>query len=81
VLCFGDNSKGQLGVQNGYRASATPVYIPIHVESNAFSAGGDHVCAIGGDAQLVCWGSNGSGQLGLPSGTLPKSDQPVWSTL
>jgi len=43
-----------------------PVVIPAHAEGwRAVSAGGAHSCGIRTDSLLYCWGSNGSGQLGV----------------
>ena len=64
MLCWGDNSQGQLG--DGTRVSSlapNPVAgLAGTVES--FSPGRQHVCAVltGGTAQ--CWGDNSTGQVG-----------------
>lgn len=45
------------------------------VTLTAFAAGGNHTCAALADGRLLCWGANGSGQLGdltTVASTLPK---------
>jgi len=69
LLCWGDNSNGQLGTGN-----TSSSYIPIEVvELNSdisnVSLGGFHTCAIDILSQLYCWGYNSYGQLGLGHGT------------
>jgi alpha-tubulin suppressor-like RCC1 family protein len=70
VLCWGDNSLGQLGRISGSSTSTgtpqsvtlsdgTPAVLILQVSSIQ-----DHVCAALGTAQAQCWGQNGSGQLG-----------------
>jgi len=68
VFCWGSNNHGQLG--DGTTLNSQ---IPVQVYSGgvlagrvvtAVSAGGADTCAIA-DAQAFCWGSNGSGQLGV----------------
>ena len=53
--CWGDNSQGQLS--NIYTGTA-----------RAISTGYNHACVIAESGQLVCWGSNVSGQTDAPSG-------------
>ncbi len=66
VLCWGDNSDGQLGVDPSVRGlSATPVQV-IAGGIVELSAGHSHVCARRTDSGVVCWGRNNSQQLGEP---------------
>lgn len=67
VVCWGDNTFGQLG--NGAIASlsTTPVAVsalsPVPIPSAISSGGGQHTCAIKGPL-VECWGDNTFGQLG-----------------
>ena len=69
ILCWGDNSSGQLG--NGTRTgTSVPVAIPDARLWRGLSAGDNHTCALwaagtfGGVSDPACWGGNSSGQLG-----------------
>lgn len=83
VTCWGYNSTGQLG--NGVVDPQSDTYsdTPEIVgggamnghTATAVSAGAGHVCAIRDDGQVVCWGYNGTGQLG--DGTTTDSSVPV----
>lgn len=68
VRCWGANSSGQLG-----DGTATNRYVPTDVPGlvgvSAVTAGASHTCALkSSDGGVVCWGSNGVGQLGNGSG-------------
>jgi alpha-tubulin suppressor-like RCC1 family protein len=64
VMCWGENSMGQLG--NGGGGDETK---PIQVTGfngavQSITAGGYHACALTADSYVFCWGSNTVGQLG-----------------
>jgi len=64
ALCWGFNSRGQLGVENpGEKRVPTQV---VGMESGvlAISAGGGHTCASTSGKDAWCWGFNNRGQLG-----------------
>jgi alpha-tubulin suppressor-like RCC1 family protein len=70
-VCWGSQASGQLG--NG-TTSTTPATRPVTVKNVAntgslasvkgIATGGSHSCANLDSASTVCWGSDGSGQLG-----------------
>jgi alpha-tubulin suppressor-like RCC1 family protein len=75
VFCWGLNTFGELGVDpsttpGGY--SATPVLVASVTGATRLAAGSGHTCAIAplpdaGPGGVYCWGSNGSGELGVSS--------------
>jgi len=75
VVCWGLNSKGQLGNYSNSDPLA-PVTVNGLSRVVALSAGGEHTCALQADGTVRCWGSNDFGQLG--NGTsVPYSVAPV----
>lgn len=64
VKCWGENWAGQLG--NGTQiGQLTPVdVVDLSYGANWLGAGDSHTCAVQTTQGLVCWGSNGFGQLG-----------------
>jgi alpha-tubulin suppressor-like RCC1 family protein len=68
ILCFGDNSTGQLG--DGTTTSRpTPAIValasgPAPPRVASVTAGGGHTCAIDVNGQAWCWGRGDHGQIG-----------------
>jgi hypothetical protein len=63
VLCWGDNTDGQLG--NGSNtASNVPVVVANGLTFTTISAGYSHTCGIAAGGAAYCWGLNDHGQLG-----------------
>ena len=68
VYCWGDNASGQIG--DGMTAGVgLPVVSPTEVlgvrDAVAIAVGQGQACAILGDQNLVCWGDNAHGELGI----------------
>jgi alpha-tubulin suppressor-like RCC1 family protein len=67
VWCWGANDGGQLG-QAPSAGSSMPVEVVDRagqaLDAIALAAGATHSCAIARNHALVCWGSDGSGELG-----------------
>ena len=70
VACWGDNSKGQLGV-GGVAFSATPMTIGAFRNAKQIAAGESHACAVLATGDIYCWGANDSGQLGRSGASSP----------
>lgn len=64
VQCWGEGDVGQLGDGNENDSNTTPVTVPGLSGIVQLSAGGRHVCALGADQALRCWGDGQYGQLG-----------------
>lgn len=73
AYCWGHNNKGELG-NDSFTDSrvAVPVTMPTDPGFSKFvkiSSGHYHVCAIGNNASIYCWGSNNNGEIGNDSTT------------
>jgi alpha-tubulin suppressor-like RCC1 family protein len=74
VKCWGRNVSGQLGLGDtrsrgagaGEMGDALPqlVFAGSQAAMTELDVGTDHACALGGQSEVFCWGSGGSGQLG-----------------
>jgi alpha-tubulin suppressor-like RCC1 family protein len=69
VLCWGDNSRGQIG--DGTVSPSRPAPTPVLLAPSApllgvaeIATGNNHTCARRVDETLVCWGDNASGEIG-----------------
>lgn len=69
VQCWGDNSSGQLGDNNGGVDSSTPSNVTVPPGTITDIASGGLFSCIIIDSDVHCWGENGSGQLGNNDGT------------
>ncbi len=61
VVCWGDNSSGQLG-DGTFTTRSSPVPVPGVTGAVSVSAGGGHTCAVLLDGTASCWGANSSWQ-------------------
>jgi alpha-tubulin suppressor-like RCC1 family protein len=77
VVCWGDNSLGQLGVPDRLPRGADPadtyplVSLDADAMPTAIAAGLYHTCAVIGGGSVTCWGDNRFGQLGVPTNLPP----------
>jgi alpha-tubulin suppressor-like RCC1 family protein len=63
VLCWGDNTFGQLGTGTSGGLQLTPVQVSGATGFTAVAAGDDHSCGIA-SGQVRCWGRSDFGQVG-----------------
>lgn len=65
IWCWGDNSKGQLGLGSVGGTRSTPQKVPLAAGLRAWSisARGDTTCAVI-NGRAFCWGDNATGQVG-----------------
>jgi alpha-tubulin suppressor-like RCC1 family protein len=83
VACFGTNDRGQLGrgtidsADGGMAVHREPMQVPQLTDVVSLSVGERHACAIQRGGRVVCWGANGSGQLGNGSTQDSPSPAPV----
>jgi len=67
VVCWGDDSLGQLGNGPGVGsvdAPGDPIVLPTGTHAIALTAGAAHTCALLSDGSVSCWGDDSRGQLG-----------------
>lgn len=81
MYCWGNNSRGQLGVSASHDACVPPTglattfvcsYLPVKAigvaGAVAMDVGQEHTCALVSGGQLQCWGENAHGELGDGTG-------------
>ncbi|MBL8685151.1 MAG: hypothetical protein JNK05_38595 [Myxococcales bacterium] len=64
IWCWGTNTSGQLATPTNISYRTTATAVAGIFDAAALTAGGSHVCARRSNGRAVCWGFNGSGQLG-----------------
>jgi alpha-tubulin suppressor-like RCC1 family protein len=69
VQCMGDNTKGQIGNDSVTASFHTPQNVRDITNAVAIAAGQLHTCALLSTGAVQCWGANGSGQVGIDTGT------------
>jgi E3 ubiquitin-protein ligase HERC3 len=85
VKCFGINSSGQLGLDDSIDRGESPEqmgtalpFVKLPLAANdprsvvQVAAGDGHTCALLEDAELLCWGNNQFGQLGMGDTMTPR---------
>jgi alpha-tubulin suppressor-like RCC1 family protein len=73
VLCFGDNTFGQLGAKLGAERSESAVEVAGVARARHVFAGPLHACASLEGGTLRCWGNNANGQTGSDTIYLPEA--------
>jgi alpha-tubulin suppressor-like RCC1 family protein len=78
LACWGSNDVAQLArARAGLRRSAVPLEVDdTAVGWDAVAAGDNHTCAIR-DGALWCWGDNGVRQVGVGTGEVHETPQPL----
>jgi alpha-tubulin suppressor-like RCC1 family protein len=88
IKCWGDNSRGQLGVDSDSSYQAIDVVVEVEVDgdptyppltgANQIATGEYHTCAVVAEGGIKCWGDNKYGQLGSSPGEQPNGVDPNW---
>ncbi len=68
LKCWGDNSKGQLGIRPAGTSTKPIIFLPTVIDDSTaiylqVTAGASHTCGITSAKVLKCWGDNSMGQL------------------
>ncbi|MEM7130102.1 MAG: RCC1 repeat-containing protein [Chloroflexota bacterium] len=72
VLCWGSNTVGQLGLPMAIVSTNLPTEaVPLDESVTALSSGNLHVCVLTSSSDVMCWGYNVKGQLGVNPGWIP----------
>ncbi len=77
VLCFGDNTYGQLGAHLRGERSDKPVVVAGVSNAKRVVTSEAHACALLRDDTVRCWGANDSGQTGGATYYLPAARELV----
>ena len=75
IWCWGNNPYGELGRDPIAVSRGLPAKVPGLPPVVGIAAGDNHTCALLASNLLMCWGSNGAGQLG--NGTKDSGPTPV----
>lgn len=66
VACFGQGAVGQLGNGSSVLRNPTPQWVPGLKEVTGIASGYWWSCALLATGEVMCWGANWFGQLGIP---------------
>lgn len=78
IKCWGASGNGQLGDGTAHdRSAPVDVDLPNGVTATSIAAGSENTCAITSTNELLCWGSNRFGQLGLGTDEGPEECEPT----
>ncbi|MEP7105975.1 MAG: hypothetical protein ABI838_09025 [Chloroflexota bacterium] len=77
AYCWGDNLDATLGDGGTEQTSLRPVAVAGGRRYRQLRTGNHHVCAVTFADVTVCWGANGRGQLGAPTGNTDQSNVPL----
>ncbi len=75
VMCWGDNTYGQMGLGSTGGSQPLPIAVPALTHVREIRIGLEHACAVRSDLSVWCWGGNEAGQVG--DGTTVDRPSPV----
>ena len=83
LMCWGENSNGQLGNGQSYNTQTTPLWVDLGAGRTAtrIDASNDNICAIVDNGSLYCWGTNSNGMLNENPILLSRQFTPRWIDL
>ena len=83
LMCWGENTYGQLGNGQQTQTQTTPVWVDLGVGRTAtrIAAAYGKTCAIADNSSLYCWGSNTHGALGYGDQLITTQTTPGWVDL
>ena len=80
AVCWDSNNAGQLGVYGlGATGSARPQRVSGGSDAVALAAGDLHTCMLRANGRVMCWGNNGSFQLGTGDNNSRGTPGNVWA--
>lgn len=71
AVCWGENSFGQTGTRSVAQVVFVPTPVAASVTWRSLAASWNHACGVDTQADIYCWGLNGSGQLGMGDASDP----------
>ena len=77
IWCWGDNNRGQSGVEPVGSLVTTPTHRP-GVSADLLAVGAEFTCS-GNTVDLHCWGDNSAGQIGMTTTTSHTANPTIFS--